>query len=159
MSWIESCLDRVAANPADTIITIPPMVSILQLTGWRFRIIRTFIFPGRKTSLTNIRHSATELTERLKTLATARGITVVQPEPDWYGFDPIHLRRGLRSPIWKSILTRWPNFEAENWTVRVSKTRRKQSGKSCFAHRRMFGKDQAAKQPTIQADDCTVWLY
>jgi hypothetical protein len=37
-------------------------------------------------------------------LALEHGARLVEPSPSWYGFDPIHVRRRMRSKAWSQIL-------------------------------------------------------
>jgi len=56
------------------------------------------------SSVKAVLESARELNERLRRLALEHGARVIEPSPSWYGFDPIHVRRGMRSKAWSQFL-------------------------------------------------------
>ena len=48
--------------------------------------------------------AAEHLNDGLATLAAARGIQFFRLKPEWYGFDPIHIRPSQWRPAWQEIL-------------------------------------------------------
>lgn len=158
MNWIEECLERVKATPGETVLTLPPVDSIDSLSRWRFRLMKSLIFPGRKVSLEEIRQSAHDLANHIEALGKSHGIAVVRPERTWYGIDPIHLRKRYRSESWKTILSHWSGFDVARWGDHATSPIRREFRQSRFAHRRIFGRDHFCRQPACQTERFTLWL-
>ena len=109
--WVAACLDRLPAG-ADAILTLPPLARAERLTAWQYHAARAVLFPGRPpVSWPEMRGRARELHARLRELGAARGCRVIDPPAAWYGFDPIHVRRGRRPAAWSAIFARWDGFE------------------------------------------------
>ena len=106
--WVESCLDRLASQRAETVLTLLPLPRLEKLTGWQVRLAVSLLFPGRDAPWPGLLDQARDLNARLRRMAAERGVRTVEPEADWYGIDPIHLRRSRRRDVWEHILTLWP---------------------------------------------------
>ena len=50
LEWIAECLTRLAAARARTVITLLPLAGISALPPWRYRLLRTLLFPGCRLS-------------------------------------------------------------------------------------------------------------
>ena len=106
--WVEECLDRLSMARAETIITSLPLDSLQRVTPGVYYSLRTLFFPYSRLSLAEVLSLACELDERIRVLASQRGIPILAPQPCWYGFDPIHIRLRCVAEAWQSILDHWP---------------------------------------------------
>jgi hypothetical protein len=106
--WVESCLDRLAAHGAETVLTLLPIESLAFLSTLRYYVARTILFPGRGVPRGALLERAAELNSRLHRLGGERGLRLVEPEVSWYGIDPVHIRRGERERAWRHIVSHWP---------------------------------------------------
>jgi hypothetical protein len=50
---------------------------------------------------------ARDLDARLRDLAASRGLALVEHRAEWYGFDPVHIRRGRLAGAWREMLSGW----------------------------------------------------
>lgn len=105
--WIETCLDRLARHQAETVLTLLPLRRLERLTSGQVRLVTALLFPGRKSPWPGLLEQARELDERLRRMGRERGAQLMEPAADWYGVDPIHLRRGLRREAWDRIVSLW----------------------------------------------------
>ena len=62
------------------------------------------LFPGQRLSLPEALERARAMNLELRELALERRITLVGQRPEWYGFDPIHIRRRCFARAYSGIL-------------------------------------------------------
>lgn len=156
--WVELCLERLARHRAATALTLPPMASLRTLSAWRYRMMRTVLFPSCRIAWAEMLRRAEDLSERLEGIARQYEASVVAPVVEWYGFDPIHLRSAHRAAAWRTILSGWPGFEPPEpagpsppGPLRLRGCRP--------AHRRLFGRTQRTPQPVLQQAAVSLFLY
>lgn len=157
--WVGLCLERLAHRGAQTVLTLPPMASLRTLSAWRYRLMRTVLFPHCRIEWLEMLRRAEQLSDRLGELARSSGALVVEPEGRWYGFDPIHIRRGHRTPAWSAILTGWPGFEAARPVGGAARRNGLRLGPCRPAHRRLFGRPQQTPQPVLNRGAVSLFLY
>jgi hypothetical protein len=104
VSWVETCLDRFVRAEARVVLTPLPLCSVANLSQTRFLIMRTLLFPGCRLPYATIMQRAIDLDQCLRSLAQTRGAMLVEHRPEWYGFDPIHIRRQHRQAAWAEFL-------------------------------------------------------
>jgi hypothetical protein len=113
--WVEACLDRLAAPKADAeaeiVMTLLPLARLERLSGLQVRLAAALLFPGREVAWPALLDQARDLDERLRRMGRERGARLVEPAADWYGLDPIHLRRCRRREVWSQIVS--PGVSAE----------------------------------------------
>ncbi|MFL6193872.1 MAG: hypothetical protein ACJ75H_06850 [Thermoanaerobaculia bacterium] len=108
-SWVETCLDRLATPSTAMVMTPLPLSHLERLEPWQARLALSLLFPGRSAPWPALLDRARGLDERLRGLARDFGARLVEPGPDWYGLDPIHLRRSRRREAWSRILGLGPD--------------------------------------------------
>jgi hypothetical protein len=103
--WVGTCLERLARQEAEIIIGLLPLSTLEKVSPVRYHLVRQILFPGRRAApWSAVLDSARELNERLRKLGLEHGARLVEPSPSWYGIDPIHVRRSMRSQAWNQIL-------------------------------------------------------
>jgi hypothetical protein len=107
VAWVETCLDRLAAVGAETIMTSLPLTTLVRIRPAGFYLLRTLFFPFNRQSLSELVGLAHELDERIRKVAAERSLPIVVPQSAWYGFDPIHIRLHCGSKAWHTILSHW----------------------------------------------------
>jgi len=117
VSWVERCLHELADCPAATLLTLLPIARLERLTPWQFRLASAVLFPTRTLVHAPLLSQAHALDAELRRLGREAGAAVVEPDPAWFGLDPVHLRRGLARQAWDSILGSWPE-EQQGETAR-----------------------------------------
>jgi hypothetical protein len=114
--WVEACLDRLAAPKADAeaeiVMTLLPLARLERLSGLQVRLAAALLFPGREVAWPALLDQARDLDERLRRMGRERGARLVEPAADWYGLDPIHLRRRRRREVWSQIVSPGASPEA-----------------------------------------------
>ena len=117
VGWVAKCLDRVTATRggtgggAEVVVTLPPLARAERLPAWQYHAARAALFPTHApVPWPEMRGRVRELHARLDELARGRGCRVVDPPADWYGVDPIHVRRGRRREAWSATFDAWRPF-------------------------------------------------
>ena len=152
--WIRTCLERLARHQAEPILGLLPLASLEKVSAFRYHLVRSILFPGRRAaSWSAMLESARELNDRLRGLGLEHGARIVEPSPSWYGLDPIHVRRSMRSHAWTEIL-RHPRLAGER-TLAAGRL-------PLFgaAELKLFGRTLRNPQPVRRFEDgSTVALY
>lgn len=103
--WVGTCLERLARHEAELIIGLLPLSTLEKVSPVRYHLVRQILFPGRRAApWSAVLDSARELNETLRRLGLEHGARLVEPSPSWYGIDPIHVRRSMRSQAWTQML-------------------------------------------------------
>ena len=151
--WIETCLEKLARHQADIVLTLLPIARLERLSAWQVRLAVSVLFPGRPAPWPKLLEEARELDEHLRRIGRAHGARLVEPAADWYGLDPIHLRRKVRREAWSHTLAIRPRSST------VSARRRPRPVRiPLFAAEelRLFGMTRSNPQPAIRLADGTV---
>ncbi len=109
IEWLETCFDRLAGYGAELVLTLLPTASVLRLPPWRYYVCRSILFPFHWTPWPETIQLVHDLDARLRIVGNRYGAQLVEPRGEWYGFDPIHIRRRCRVQAWREILSRWPS--------------------------------------------------
>lgn len=159
--WVEACLARLAAVDARIVMTGLPLASLAALSPWRFALISRALFPMHRVRFDTARAGAVDLNDRLRELAARFGAAWIEPVAEWYGFDPIHIRRRVWGVAWKKILENWredsaaPGDVASRRFVSAWRLLRLQP-----ARRRLLGMELCVSQPSGALDNGSrVFLY
>ena len=104
LAWVEECLARLKGLGAQVVVTDLPIASIARLSEARFLFFRSVLVPSCRLSLTQVRDRATGVALGLDRLSVAHGASFFRLRPEWYGFDPIHIRPALWDAAWREIL-------------------------------------------------------
>ena len=107
LKWVESCLDRLDAAGATSIVTLLPAENIERLGERRFQFFRRLLFAGSELTLAEARRLVREINARLIELSNSRKISVIPVSNEWYGIDPIHIRRRSERAVWPNLLAAW----------------------------------------------------
>jgi hypothetical protein len=103
--WVGECIDRLQDARAQVIVTGLPVCNLDRVAPAHFAIMRRLLFPSCRLTLSGVKDCARELNGLVARQAQLRGVTLVEPEPVWYGFDPIHIRWHQQTTAWKAILS------------------------------------------------------
>lgn len=104
LAWVEECIDRLQKHTGDIVLTDLPMASIRTIPPWKYLLFRTMFFPWSRLELRSVLEAAERLQNGLLTLAERRDVRIFHLRPEWYGFDPIHIRPWLWREAWGEIL-------------------------------------------------------
>ena len=156
---VVQCLARLAAVGSRVVMTLPPVCNLPQLSPARYYLLRNVLFPTCWLGFDCVVARACELEEKLRTLGSDH-VQLLEPRDDWYGFDPIHLRRNRRRGAWGEVLERWPQVDtAQGPTLRARRSWHDMIG--LFPERRwILGLPYCRQQPARRlADNTTLSLF
>jgi hypothetical protein len=156
---IARAFQRLADLGARITFVRPPMERILMLSAWRYRATCQVLYPGCRVSWAEMSVMIRELDEQIAEMAASTGATVIVPKLEWYGIDPIHVRRSKRPLAWQHILETWPF--AESPVVRwPSLYFAQEIWRATPAERTLWKRASYSSQPSWQtADGPTLWLF
>ena len=159
VEWIDSCLARLAAIGARTVVTRLPLANLPGLSERRFRLLRKIFFPKCRQSLSQVTERAAALDQQVVGLARAYGAQTVSPPRTWYGFDAIHIR--LRDAArWREILLSWSPDLTPPCAAAPSPLRALYLNTVFPERQRVFGREWQVRQPSGKLPDgTTLWLY
>jgi hypothetical protein len=161
IEWVRWCVECLAEHKARMIITTLPVQSLERLSPEEYRFFRGLFFPGRRLSLQQALDRARTINVALRQLSLERGVTLVDQRPEWYGFDPIHIRRRFFSIAYYDILKHWVDSDRDELPVGRTFIRRwLRLLLLAPQYQRVFGFDRYRKQPAgLLSDGSTVSLY
>jgi hypothetical protein len=104
LDWVEQAVGRLSVFTDDIVVAGLPLDSIRRLSPAKFLAFRTILFPRARLTLTQAIDAAERIAEGLRVMAQDRGARFVTLRPEWYGFDPVHIRPGRWAVAWREIL-------------------------------------------------------
>jgi len=107
VEWVEQCLQRVSVMTSCIVITELPLESLAQVGPSRFLLMRAVLFPKSRLRYHEALDRARQLNCGVAALADRYHAQRVTPRREWFGFDPIHVRRRYREKAWRTMLLPW----------------------------------------------------
>ena len=150
--WVERCLQQLTPVADQVTLTELPLASIEDLGTLRFLAIRTLLFPKSRLTLGDALRIARELNANVKELAERYNVRTLQPAREWYGVDPIHIKRVHQPRAWQQIFRVW-NPDEEIPLARHSLLRWASLRRIRPQARRLFGFQQRQTQPARRLPD------
>ena len=159
LDWVTECVRRLQHLGAKVVLTDLPLANLANLPEWRFTLCRSILVPSCRLSLAEVARRARAVSKGLAHLAAETDAVLVIPRPEWYGFDPIHIRPGQWKNAWQSILAKGnegscldqsPKIDLREW-IRCNFSR---------PERQWFFKWEMKKQqPALKMGGSSIWLY
>ena len=149
LAAVQQTVQRVLHwNPhARITMTLPPLVSLQRLHPLHFRIARTLLFPLSTLTFSDVMQAATQLQDLLREFAEQNSLRLIEPVREWYGADPIHIRRSMRAVAFRTLFGDWDNGISVTPEVPFSgpplPTAERQT---------LFGQPRLTPQPVFQSD-------
>jgi hypothetical protein len=155
LEWVEESLRRLRHFTDDIVVTGLPLDSIRGLSRAKFLAFRTILFHRCRLTFTEAVDAAERVTEGLAALAASQGARFVGLRPEWYGFDPVHVRPGRWGAAWREILG--PDASAGEGPALVETLR---LHALVPERQRLFGIERVNPQQGVRlASGGHVWLY
>lgn len=104
LEWIGEAVVRLRHVTADIVVTGLPLAGIRGVSDAKFRLLRSIFFPSCRVPLIEVKETAERVHAGLALLSAIHGARFLDPKPEWYGFDPIHIRPSCWRPAWREIL-------------------------------------------------------
>lgn len=160
IGWVRWCMERLVEYQARIILTTLPLQNLEHLTSREYRFFRALLFPGRRLSLPHALDQARAINVALHQLVLERGLTLIEPRPEWYGVDPIHIRRRCLGSAYFAILRHWVDSDHDERGVgRTGLRRRLRFLLLAPRYQRVCGFDWYREQPAdVLPDGSTVSL-
>jgi hypothetical protein len=155
-AWVEECVRRLRSDECQLVMTELPLASVLAIGRRRFEFFKKILFARSQITYAQALDFSRDLNQRLLELAQRYAARVVCPSQDWYGWDPIHIRRRRAPSAWRSIMTaravdsRLANAAA-SWRLRWALSFLRPE------ERTLFGLRQQRAQPAARLSDGT-WI-
>jgi hypothetical protein len=111
LAWVAEAVRRLRSITDDIVVTDLPLASIRRLSPQRFLLFRSILVPSCRLSLAQVLDTAEKVDAGLAELSADHGATFFRLNPDWYGFDPIHIRPSLWRAAWQEILGCQPSVD------------------------------------------------
>lgn len=149
LAAVQQTVQRVLLwNPQARItLTLPPLVSLQRLHPLHFRIARTLLFPLSTLTFSDVMQAATQLQALLREFAEKHSLRLIEPVREWYGADPIHIRRSMRAIAFRTLFSDWNNGISVTQEVPFSGP-----PLPTAEHRTLFGQPCLTLQPVFQSD-------
>jgi hypothetical protein len=159
-AWIETCLQRLHALNAQIVLTQLPLASVQNLSRSRFEFMKALMFPSSRMSYGELQPQVTRLNQLVVDLAETYSSATVEKRGEWYGFDPIHIRRRCRAIAWREILASWFDDSSAVDFRNISVGRSLRVWRQRPIERRWLGRDQRTVQPVLrEPDGSALWLF
>jgi hypothetical protein len=160
VAWVESCVERLQRAGAQVVLTPLPLRGILAVSATWYALLKAATCPRCRLDRAGMLARAEELDARLRDLARARGLMLVEPRPEWYGFDLVHIRAKHCPAAWAEILSPWPNGAASSGSTALTFGERLRLRLLPPERRWLFGRQQDRAQPAgTLPDGSTLALY
>lgn len=155
-AWVDEAIRRLKRFTCDIVLTDLPMDGIRRLSPSKFLLFRSILVPSCRLSRDEVLARAERLSARLATVASAHGIEYLQPDPAWFGVDPVHIRRSAFPSAWQHVLGILTDIPAPPRSVIEGM----QLYRLRPERRRLFGVEQITLQVGITLPDGgRLWLY
>jgi hypothetical protein len=156
--WVAECIAPLRAENARITIGRPPVFALERLGRMRFAATRSFFFPKSPLTYERMLEDVPKLDSLIAARAAQIGADSIVPRPEWYGFDPIHIRRRSRPAAWNEILRRWLGAGLMHDEPATSILRR--HWLLAPAERTIWGAKRTRTQPAFRWEDGSgIWLY
>jgi hypothetical protein len=156
---IENCLAQLARRRAELVLTRLPLASVERLSALRYHATKAVFFPKTGGRWPEMLERARVLDHSLGELAARYAARLVKQPLEWYGFDPIHIRRGHRARAWQEIFSAWPSFRPQGNGNCLALSEVARLRLAAPAERRLFGRQQLRSQPALALGDVPIRLY
>jgi hypothetical protein len=158
--WVDDVVDRLTSLGAKTVLTLLPVKNLPNISQARFLLMRSILVPTCRLNLETIRQRVIALNEEVRKIGAARGCTIVEQRPEWYGFDPIHIRYSWRPAAWSELLGGWFAADTAPAGARNMPLRTAYLQFRAPEVRRVWGIEQRRSQPAARyASGTTVAVY
>lgn len=101
--WVKECVDRLCRWRVKLTMTELPMASLTRMSSARFTLFRTLLFPRSDLRYQDALGIGAAVNSIVRNVASEANATLIPPAADWYGVDPIHIRRTHRRAAWAQL--------------------------------------------------------
>ncbi len=166
--WVTDCIDRLRAKHAKIIMTGLPTAALDASSPMIGNVLRRVFFPSCTLNRIELLDRARCVHVILREIAESKDIPFIEMPLEWYGIDPIHIRRGCCKPAWLYILSHWfqnevsPDILSSEPIVYPSMRRWLYWRTRQYAHVSIAGSIVRSAGPAgydRQSKNAKIWLY
>jgi hypothetical protein len=159
-AWVTEVFDRLSECGARVAVLPLPIASLRRLPRWKYVAFLRLLYPACKTSHHSMLAQADALNASICSAAAQRKIQVLEHDPGWYGFDPIHIRRRHVDAAWGRLLQATLDSAGGPGRERVSAAPRRRLQRLRPHRFGLFGREFHTAQPSgCLADGTRIHLY
>jgi hypothetical protein len=107
LEWIRLALRQLRPRCEQLALTLVPVENAQAISASFYRAFLSVCFPHCRVSHGEMIERAAALNRGLIELAAEYQATLIEQPRAWYGWDPIHHRRGQRRIAWETIFGSW----------------------------------------------------
>jgi hypothetical protein len=159
LDWVTECVRRLQSVRAKIVLVDLPLANLAYLPEWRFTLCRSILVPSCCLSLAEVAWRARAVSKGLAHLAAETGAVLVIPRPEWYGFDPIHIRPSKWEAAWQSILEPGNQNVSFNSTPKAKVLDWVRFQLSLPEKQWLFKWEMRKPQPGLRMKGSRIWLY
>jgi hypothetical protein len=104
LDWVDEAVRRLRFFTDDIVMTGLPLDSIRRLSPTKFLVFRNILFHRCRLTFTQVIDASERIDAGLASMAARHGARFMDLRPEWYGFDPVHIRPGRWGTAWREIL-------------------------------------------------------
>ena len=152
---VRQCISRVRnwRPDAKLVMTGLPLASLRRIGNARFLIARTILFPGCTLSRNDVIERSVALDQLVRQIADDSGIRFVEPAPNWYGIDPIHVLPKYRVEAFRTYFDAFEVLDSADPNPARQLT---QLPLPTAAERTVFWRRKTVEQPVVSRPDLIV---
>jgi len=152
---VRQCLRQILdwRSDAKIVMTGLPLASLTRTGKLQFQIAKTILFPGCPLSRTTLLERSLSLDHLVRQMAVEFDIPLIDPEPHWYGFDPIHVLPTFRGVAFQKYFAA---FELTPRTMNSRASAKVRMELPTAAARTVFGRNRIVEQPVFRSSEIVV---
>ncbi|MDH5551859.1 MAG: hypothetical protein OEX82_00855 [Nitrosomonas sp.] len=155
LAWVNACVERLQRHSAHIVMSNLCVKSIESLSERRYNFLRNLLYPFCQLSRDEVVDRARKVHHGLIAMASRQHFELCELEPDWFGFDGIHVRYCKRRQFYQQHFERFSLINNGQQPVVSGWKKRPQ-----FAYQTMWGRGRFCQQPSGRlADGTTVAMY
>ncbi len=158
--WLRFCVEHLLNCQAQIVISDLALEVYDSLSRLHFAAMRRIFFPFSRLTMPEALVRIHRVSQQLHRLAAERGVIVCEQDRDWYGFDPIHIRRRCKAEAYGRMLG---HFSGSGNSVTGSRAKHGRLGwrnRPRPKRRDVFGWELRHDQPSsVLADGTTISMY
>ena len=157
LEWVGLCVTRLQRQAIHIVMTNVPIASIKTISEWRYKMLRSILFPRCQLSRREVFERASAVHHGLVEMAASKHFELLEPSSDWFGADAIHVRYWKRKAFYQCITERFSASNGMQCLVAGNEpwgSMWKQRPR--FAYKKVLGREQYNQQPSGQLADGTI---
>ena len=158
--WVEDCVKRLSEMNANIVLTRMPVDRIARLSKRQFKIAKAILFPGHGLTYEDAQSRVREVDQLLQELGEKYSAVMADLPGNWYGIDPVHIKRSLHKEAFAEILKTWTDSNSDDAAIASSILRWARLRLPRPRQWSFLGFGMSKTQPAAQlADGSRIWLY